>query len=73
MDDPQNTDVEITRTGFVEPGRPTVLAKCSAKEELLEHHRVKLDVTDYTHMSIEEVFSSYMSQVHSSRDTELTW
>ena len=36
-DDPQNTDVEITRTGFVEPGRPTVLAKCPAKEELLEH------------------------------------
>ena len=32
MDDPE---VEITRTDFVEPGRPTALAKCSAKEELL--------------------------------------
>ena len=31
-DDP---DVVITRTEFVEPGRPTVLAKCSAKGELL--------------------------------------
>ena len=71
MDDPQNTDVEITRTGFVEPGRPTVLAKCYTKEELLEHRRVKLDVTNYTHLSIEEVFSGYMSQVHSSRDIEI--
>ena len=30
-DDPQNTDVKITRSDFVEPGRPTVLAKCFAK------------------------------------------
>ena len=48
-----------------------MLAKCSAKEELLEHHRVKLDVIDYTHMSIGEVFSGYMSQVHSSRNLEI--
>ena len=70
-DDPQDPDVEITKTGFVEPGRPTVLAKCSAKEELLEHRRVKLDVADYTHMSIGEVFSGYMSQVHSSCNLEI--
>ena len=56
MDDPQDTDVEITKTGFAEPWRPTVLAKCSAKEELLERHWVKLDVADYTHMSIGEIF-----------------
>ena len=36
-DDP---DVVITRTEFVEPGRPTALAKCSAKGELLQPHRV---------------------------------
>ena len=70
-DDPQNTDVEITRTGFVEPGRPTVLAKCPAKEELLDHRRVKLDVANYAHMSIGDIFSSYMSQVHSSRNLEI--
>ncbi|KAM3371421.1 hypothetical protein ACQJBY_018685 [Aegilops geniculata] len=67
-DDP---DVKIIKTGFVEPGRPTVLAKCSAKEKLLEHRRAKLDVTDYTHMSIGEIFSGYMSQVHRSRDMEI--
>ena len=70
-DDPQDADVEITKTGFTKPGRPTVLAKCSAKDELLERRRVKFDVTEYTHMSIGEVFSGYMSQVHSSRDTEI--
>lgn len=69
--DTQGTDVEITRTGFAEPGRPTVLAKCSAKEELLEHHRVKLDVADYAHMSIGDIFFGYMSQVHSSRNLEI--
>ena len=70
-DDPQDPDVEITRTSFAKSGRPTVLAKCSAKEELLEHRRIKLDVANYTHMSIGEVFSSYMSQVHSSRNLEI--
>ena len=64
-------DVEIIKAGFVEPGRPTVLAKCSAKEELLECRRAKLDVTDYTHMSIGEIFSGYMGQVHNSRDLEI--
>jgi len=48
-DDP---DVEIIRTDFVEPGRPTALAKCSAKEELLERRKTWLDVTDYAHLSI---------------------
>ena len=69
-DDPQNTDVEITRTGFVEPGMPTALAKCSTKEQLLSHRRVKLDVANYAHMSVGGIFSGYMSQVHSSRDVE---
>ena len=29
-------DVVITRTEYVEPGRPTALAKCSTKGELLQ-------------------------------------
>ena len=35
-------DVEITRTEFVEPGRPTELAKCSAKGEVLQPHWVRI-------------------------------
>ena len=64
-------DVEITRTEFVEPGRPTALAKCSAKEELLGRHRANLDLTDYANLSIGEIISGYVSQVHKSRDLEI--
>ena len=67
-DDP---DVVITRTEFVEPGRPTVLAKCSAKGELLQPHRVNLDLSNYTNLSIGELVSGYISQVHKSRDAEV--
>ena len=67
-DDP---DVVITRTEFVEPGRPTALAKCSAKEELLERHRANLDLTYYANLSIGEIISGYVSQVHKSRDVEI--
>ena len=67
-DDP---DVVITRTEFVEPGRPTTLAKCSAKGELLQPRRVNLDLTDYANLSIGELVSGYVSQVHKSRDAEI--
>ena len=64
-------EVETLKTQFVEPAQPTVLAKCSAKEELLEHRKAKLDVTDYTHLSIGEIVSGYINQVQSSRDLEI--
>ena len=67
MDDPE---VEITRTDFVEPGRPTALAKCSAKE-LLERRKAKLDVTNYAHLSIGDIVTGYLNQVHNSRDLEI--
>ncbi|XP_073362089.1 uncharacterized protein [Aegilops tauschii subsp. strangulata] len=68
-DDP---DVVITRIEFVEPGRPTALAKCSAKGELLKPRRVNLDLTDYANLSIGELVSGYISQVHKSRDAEIS-
>ena len=67
-DDP---DVVITRTEYVEPRRPTVLAKCSAKGELLQPHRVHLDLSSYTDLSIGELVSGYISQVHKSRDAKI--
>ena len=48
-----------------------MLAKCSAKEEHIEQRKVRFDVADYTQLSIGEVFSGYLSQVHSSRDLEV--
>ncbi|XBI54809.1 hypothetical protein VPH35_036746 [Triticum aestivum] len=64
-------DVVITRTEYVEPGRPTALAKCSAKGELLQPHRVNLDLSSYTDLNIGELVSGYISQVHKSRDAEI--
>ena len=64
-------EVEIVRSQFVEPGRPTVLAKCTAKEELAERRKAKQDITDYTHLSIGDIVSGYLNQVHNSRDLEI--
>jgi len=64
-------EVEILKTLFVEPGRPTILAKCSTKEELLERRKAKLDIADYTHLSIGDIVSGYLNQVHSSRGLEI--
>ena len=65
---PQDVDVVITKTGFTEPGRPTVLAKHSAKEEHVEPHKVRFDITNYAQLGIGELYSGFLSQVHSSRD-----
>ena len=64
-------EVEFVKSQFVEPGRPTVLAKCSAKEELVERRKAKQDITDYTHLSIGDIVSGYLNQVHNSRDLEI--
>ena len=50
----KTTDPEVVylKSQFVEPGRPTVLAQCTAKEEFAERRRDKQDITDYTHLSI---------------------
>ena len=64
-------DVTISATGFREPGRPTVLAKHSTKEEHIERCKVRFDMADYSHLSIGEVFYGYLSQVHSSHNLEV--
>ena len=64
-------DVMITSTGFREPGRPTILAKHSAKEEYIEKRKVRFDVANYSQLSIGEVYSGYLSQVHSGFDVEV--
>ena len=49
----------------------TALAKHSAKEEHIERRKVRFDMADYFHLRVGEVFSGYLSQVHSSRDLEV--
>ena len=69
----KTTDPEIVylKSQFVEPGRPTVLAQCTAKEEFAERRRAKQDITDYTPLSIGDIVSGYLNQVHNSRDLEI--
>ena len=69
--DTQDDDMVITSTGFREPGRPTILAKHSGKEEHIERCKVRFDVAEYSQLSIGEVYSGYLSQVHSSRELEV--
>ena len=64
-------EVEIVKSQFVEPARPIVLAKCTAKEEFAQHRKAKQDITDYTHLSIGDIVSGYLNQVHNSRDLEI--
>ena len=48
-----------------------MLAKCSAKEELLERRKAKLNVTNYARLSIGDIVTGYLNQVHNSRDLEI--
>jgi hypothetical protein len=64
-------DVIITGTTYVEPGNPTILAKHSAKEELLEKSKSKFDIASYSHLGVNELFSGYLSQLHAGRDLEV--
>ena len=61
----------ITGTGFEEPGNPTVLAKHSAKQEVIERRKVRFDIAHYAQLSSSEVLSSYLNQVHASRNLEI--
>ena len=64
-------DVMITSTSFREPGQPTILAKHSAKDEFVERRKVRFDIADYSQLSVSEVFSGYLNQVHTSHDLEI--
>ena len=66
-----DSEVEILKSQYVEPGRPTALAQCTAKEEIAQRWKAKQDITDYTHLSIGDIVSGYLNQVHNSRDLEI--
>ena len=68
---PDTEEVVITSAGFQEPGNPIVLAKHSTKEQLVERRKVKFEMANYSHLSISEIFSSYLNQVYNSHDLEI--
>ena len=63
-------DVIITGTGFEEPENPTILAKHSAKEEVLaaDKRKWKLDLESYAGFSASDIHVGYLSRLHTSRD-----
>ena len=65
-------DVLVTGTGYVEPRNPIVLAKHSAKEELLASQKIKtqFDTTSYSNLGVNELYSGYMSYLHTGCDME---
>ena len=69
--EPQDDDVLIIGTGFVEPGNPIALAKHTTKQEVIERRKQKFDISHYSQLSSNEILSGYLSQVHSSRDLEI--
>ena len=48
-----------------------MLAKHSGKEEHIEPRKVQFDVANYAQLGIGEIYSGFLSQVHSSRDLEV--
>ena len=64
-------DILITVTDFTEPRNPTVLARHSAKQEVMERRKVRFDVSHYAQLSSSEKLFGYLNQVHSSCDFEI--
>ena len=42
-----------------------------SKEEFAQRLKAKQDIADYTHLSIGDIVSGYLNQVHNSRDLEI--
>ena len=65
-------DVVVTGFGYTAPGNPTVLSKHSAKEEIsaIDKGKWKLDLKSYAQFNAQEIHSSYLNRLHTSRDFE---
>ena len=65
-------DVVITGTAPASPGNPVILAKHTAKEEFAAMGKVKgkTDLSHYVNLSAEELHSSYLNRLYTSRDLE---
>lgn len=68
----QGDDVIITSTYHHSPGHPVILAQHSAKEERAAREKGKwsTDLSNYAHLSVEELHSGFLNRLHSNRDYE---
>jgi hypothetical protein len=71
---PEENSDHITITGmtYTAPGASTVLTKHSTKEESpsLEKNNTKLDLDSYSSFNAGEVYTGYLSHLHTSRGME---
>nr|XP_020174279.1 muscle M-line assembly protein unc-89-like [Aegilops tauschii subsp. strangulata] len=63
-------DVVVTGFGFTTLGQPTVLSKHSAKEEISAEGKWKVDSESYTRFNSQDIHSSYLNRLYTSRDFE---
>ena len=68
----KDEDVTITGHGYIEPGKPTVLSKHSAKEEISIADKGKwlVNLGNYASFSAQEIHSGYLIRLYTSRDYE---
>ena len=68
----QGDDVIITGMGHNSPGHPIILAQHSGKEEQAAREKGKRssDLSNYAHLSAEELHSGFLNRLHSNRDYE---
>ena len=65
-------DVEITGIGFTTPAEPVILARHTAKEEVLQKDKGKwsTDMSSYAPLSAQELHSGYLNRLFANRDHE---
>ena len=68
----KDDDVTITGHGYTEPGKPTVLSKHSAKEEIpiTDKSKWSVNMDSYASFSAQEIHSGYLNRLYTSRDYE---
>ena len=67
----ETEDVLVTGTSYTEPGNPTVLAKHTTKEEVVQKGKVKFELSNYSQLGVSELLSGYLSQVHAGCELEM--
>ena len=68
-------EVIITGTGHTSPGHPVILAKHSAKEEraAMEKGKWSTDLSNYAHLSAQELHYGFLNRLHSNMIMKPVW
>ena len=68
----KDDDVTITGHGYTEPGKPTVLSKHNAKEEIsiADKGKWSTNLDSYANFSAQEIHSGYFNRLYTSRAYE---